>query len=616
MFFLRHYTLNHCRHVMHQAASHYRKEGSKLTPSLREDLKNKILSLEVAIEQKDRVKADNLTKELEGFVKQYLPKSWLKWGFELVFALAFALVVAVVVRQMWFELYEIPTGSMRPTFMEQDHLTVSKTQFGINVPLETTHFYFNPKLVQRTSTIIFSGDGLPLNDTDTTFLGVFPYKKRYVKRLIGKPGDIFAFYGGKLYAKNSKGEAIDVLRTAPWMLPLEHIPFMSFDGQPKSIDKQTIVFTYFNTPLGKVSVDSLGIWHGEVYDGTKWVADDLSSELAPHSSIQSLSDLIGMKNYAMGQLYTKEQLDKEKLKSDEEGVLYLVLRHTPHLDFSKGAKNSPRFFKVLTTVIPLQKEDLEMLKKHLYTARFVVKNGKASRYSHESSTAGPHSPTLEGVPDGTYEFYYGKGYEVHLGGITTELPEEHPLYKLTPERTQLLYNLGIGWHTAFQPGSQYQAWPYRYVYFRDGDLYTMGGKIMDKENAHLHKFIESEKKHQEEAAKNDPYIAFIDHESPLKSDTNVFDVFGLHIPDKSYLALGDNHAMSADSRIFGFVPEANLQGAPEIIIWPLGKRLGYPSQRPYPTFVFPRLIVWAVALLIGIISYSIYCSRLRRKVQL
>ena len=39
--------------------------------------------------------------------------------------------------------------------------------------------------------------------------------------------------------------------------------------------------------------------------------------------------------------------------------------------------------------------------------------------------------------------------------------------------------------------------------------------------------------------------------------------FGLKIPPKSYLALGDNHAMSADRRDFGFVPEANVRGGPD-----------------------------------------------------
>ena len=38
---------------------------------------------------------------------------------EMAVAIAIALVVATLVRQTWFELYEIPTGSMRPTLKKK-----------------------------------------------------------------------------------------------------------------------------------------------------------------------------------------------------------------------------------------------------------------------------------------------------------------------------------------------------------------------------------------------------------------------------------------------------------------------------------------------------------------
>jgi signal peptidase I len=107
-------------------------------------------------------------------------------------------------------------------------------------------------------------------------------------------------------------------------------------------------------------------------------------------------------------------------------------------------------------------------------------------------------------------------------------------------------------------------------------------------------------------------VAFIDHGRP---DLNQ-EAFGLKIPENQYLVLGDNHAMSADSRVFGFVPQANLQGVPEFIFWPVGDRIGRPDQKPYPTFVTPRMIVWALAALTALVSYLIYCYRLRRPLQL
>jgi signal peptidase I len=51
---------------------------------------------------------------------------------------------------MWFELYEIPTGSMRPTFKEQDRLIAFKTSFGINIALVEDQFIFEPDHIKNT----------------------------------------------------------------------------------------------------------------------------------------------------------------------------------------------------------------------------------------------------------------------------------------------------------------------------------------------------------------------------------------------------------------------------------------------------------------------------------
>lgn len=607
-FFSKRYGMNQCRQILQQGAALYKKHP-------RDDLKNQLLALQSAIDAGDKKRADELARQNEEFYKQHYPKSWFKWTLELAFALMVALAVATVIRQMWFEPYEIPTGSMRPTFKEQDHLTVSKAQFGINIPLKTEHFYFDPDLVQRTSAIIFSGDGIALDDTDTTFMGVFPYKKRYVKRLIGKPGDTFAFYGGKLFAQDKEGHWIDELQNAPWMEKLDHIPMISFEGQPHQLNKQEIVFTYFNIPYAKVSQAKNGSIVGEVFNGKEWVLDDINAAKTPHDSIRTLSDVTGMRNYAMAQLYTADELAKEGLKADAQGVLYLVLRHTPNLDYSKGELEQPLSFpRLLTTVIPLQESDLKTIMDSMYTSRFVVSNGRANRYNLEKLPFNGNTPRLGAIPDGTYEFYFGKADQVNFGGLTSALPKDHPLYQGTPELVQRLYNLGTGWNNAFQPGPTGQrVLPRRYAYFRNGDLYLLGSVFLKKDDPRLKAFVEKELKKQNDSTAQNPYIAFTDHGAP---DAKTLQAFGLKIPEKQYLALGDNHAMSADSRVFGFVPEANLQGVPEYIVWPIGDRLGRPEQKPYPTFTAPRLIVWAIAAVLGLVSYAIYCYRLRRRIEL
>ncbi len=72
--------------------------------------------------------------------------------------------------------------------------------------------------------------------------------------------------------------------------------------------------------------------------------------------------------------------------------------------------------------------------------------------------------------------------------------------------------------------------------------------------------------------------------------------------------------MSSDSRAFGFVPEANLQGAPSLILWPTGERMGAPWQAPYKLLELPRLIVWSTVALSGLIWYVLRRRYLHRPI--
>ena len=93
---------------------------------------------------------------------------------------------------------------------------------------------------------------------------------------------------------------------------------------------------------------------------------------------------------------------------------------------------------------------------------------------------------------------------------------------------------------------------------------------------------------------------------------------GLHIPEKMYLALGDNHAMSLDSRIFGFVPEENLQGTPILLFWPPGERFGVPPQPDITSWKLENLYVLVGAGIAGFLSlgYFRYQSSYRRYLKL
>ncbi len=606
--------LTHTFHLFRRKQSHLSAEQKKL-------LERELRALQDAILKKDKKAAKYQTKVVRDLAEQLFPKTSLEKAKSFVVALVIALCFALLIRQTLFELYEIPTGSMRPTLKEKDRLIVSKTSFGINTPFRLKQAYFDPSLVQRNGIFVFSGEDMDIRDVDTRYFYIFPGKKQYVKRLIGKPGDILYFYGGLIYGIDKDGNDISKELQISRLDHIEHIPFIHFEGKtitsPQSVNGVfTPVLLYqMNEPVAKLFINESNQVEGEM------LPIHVNGEKTSHAPLL-YGDLWGIKNFGMARLLTKQQVlqyTSESLNGVPEGVLYLEIQHHPNLQNIKVKRDLRGRVRPMiglsTSVIPLDMEHIKTLFSHLYTARFVVKNGFAYRYGmSESALQSPFLPKLANVPDGTYEFYHGTAYKISWQGLAFELSKDHPLYKLDPQRMQLFYNLGIEFDTRMVPPNSYPSlFPSRYVYFREGALYAMGAELFSSSDALLEIFH-----HAELMRQSSSYVPFIDHGAPLQADgsldVSMIKQFGLAIPEKAYLALGDNHAMSADSREFGFVPEENLKGAPDLIFWPFGPRFGHPNQPPYPFMNFPRAVMWA---LVGtcLVGYGLY-HRKRNKLPL
>lgn len=627
------YTLHKSRGILRHAYALYKRKAKEMPSTVKTEWETLLERLDHALLAQNREQADALAREVEAkgehdFKQSTFEHIWdflfgLDSGWSLIPTILFALGLALLVRQMWFEPFEIPTGSMRPNFKEQDHLTVTKTAFGINTPMETSHLYFDPDLVQRGSIVIFSGDKLNMRDVDTNFLYILPYKKRFIKRLIGKPGDTVYFYGGKIYSIDKDGNPNKELIDGSWMHNLEHIPFLSFEGEVIPLPPNQLLLKQMDQPIGRLVYNSSGNITGDIFNGKEWSKDDPKAQKDKHDTLQTYSDYLGMRNFAMARLLTKEELinyTNNDLSGLEAAPLYLELRHDPNLTNPRPRIDTTGQHAVLTpftTVIPLQQKYLDAIMDNMYTARFVVKNGRATRYNVEGQHFDNMSPRFSNVPDGTYEFYFGKGKKIGFAAVPYELDKDNPLYSKNPANIQKLFNLGMELSNYFDPKANNQVWfPHRYAYFRDGDLYLLGVPILKKDDPVLVAFNQREAQKEEKATANKPYVAFKDHGAPIKNgeyDKDFIRAFGLTLPDKMYLVLGDNHAMSSDSRVFGFVPEDNLQGAPVYIIWP-PDRLGSPPQKPYPLITTPRLIIWGIAGIVGLIWYLLHRRNIRKPI--
>ncbi len=611
------YTLNKMKRILRQSYRLYCRKAKILDAGAKEKIQSHLSSLQTAILQKDAPIAARIGAQLVETAGRLMPKTLWDKARDFVCAIGFALIVAVAIRTMWFEPYTIPTGSMRPTLKEGDFLLVSKTDYGINVPLRSAHFYFDPTLVQRGSICVFSAENMDIADADTTYFYLFPGKKLFVKRLIGKPGDILYFYGGQIYGINAQGKDLDMFRNASWFQSLEHIPFIRFDGKVETSDLRqgifnTATFYQMNKPVAKLSATPIGTTAGEM----------LSDKSQP--PLVQYSDLWGFKNFAMSRLLTPAQV-KQFYPADaeeEKGVLYLELTHHPSLQgaqFIRDENNRLRpDFGVSISLLPLTQEQIEAISRNLITCRFSVEKGVAYRYgmSLKNSSALPYLPRLPDVPDGTYEIQNGKVYKVLWGSATRELPPEHPLYRNDPERVQLLYNLGVEFLTYYNPAKNSRIHPSRYAYFRNQDLYLLGAPIVKKDDPNLVLFLKREYQKQSMSTSVRPYLPFEDAGPPMTSDGTIdadfIRKYGLVVPEKMYLAMGDNHAMSADSRQFGFVPEDNLRGGPSFLFWPPGPRWGSLPQAIYSHLSLPNLFIWSSAIMIALTSFYYLRRRLQQ----
>ena len=483
------YSIKKCKHILRHSTHRFQKKKNKLSPEACSQIQDALLALQNEIMQKNQSNADVLAKRVESLFVSHLKKSGWEQFKELIFALAFALVVAILVRQIWFEFYEIPSGSMRPTFKEQDRLVVSKTAFGINIPLQPAEFYFDPDLVKRNGIVIFTGENMDIRDVDTMYFYLFPGKKQYIKRMIGKPGDILYFYGGNIYGIDRDGKDITASLQPEILSKIEHIPFIDFDRKltapPNPINGVfSPIFIYqMNEPVVKLYVTSSNQVHGEMLNPPQ-----VHEQGAPR--VTDYGDMWGFKNYGMVRLLTREQLKNiadNTIQDVEEGLLYLEIRHHPSIANVKMIRDELGRLRpsigLSTSIIPLQEKHLKKIMSTMYTARFEVKNGKAYRYGMDPKAAASSIflAKLPDIPDGCYEFYNGKAYEIRWQGIATELPESNPIYRFDPAHVQLLFNLGIEWDTRFFPEVKNQRIvPARYTYFRDGDLYLLGAPVLKK----------------------------------------------------------------------------------------------------------------------------------------
>lgn len=595
------YSLRKCRNVFKDAVIRHKALSKHLSSDLMNQFEHQLDALDLAIQNKDTETANLKVFEVQQFLIEHGKKTTFEHIREFTVAIILALIIAAVVRQMWFELYEIPSGSMRPTFRESDRVLVFKDTFCINKLFETDHFYFEPKYVERGSITVLTGDKLDLPDVDTVYFGLFPGKRRYVKRCVAKDGDRLYFYGGKIYGIDKENKPLGLIQSLPNLSNLEYVPFISFEGKIEQ-EKNAFIMRHMNIPVAKIELSRSGTTNGtnlepDHHFGKDWGLDNFGiSRLLEAQDLPPLAKALGYTN--------------------DKAMLYLEIKHSPKLPVNQAPDSNghPMLLTTELSWIPLDAVACQTIKESLYTARFFVRKGTAFRYT-------PEGPDLQGrgvaldkqIPDGCYEFIDGAAYEIGFGAIAHLLAPTHPLYPHSIKALKTLYNAGIDFSNSTNNPKRYNHFPSRYSYFNEGSLYTLGKPLFDKTDSTLAAFNEREAARQKQQK---GYTPFVDNGPPTKDgslDVEFIKAYGLPIQEGHYLMLGDNHASSNDSRFFGAVPQKNLQGSPALIFWPPGPRWGSPPQPALPLFRVSNVVVVSSAIVLIWLSLAYYNRRTSRK---
>jgi signal peptidase I len=109
--------------------------------------------------------------------------------------LIIALILAIIIRSLFIQPFFIPSSSMENTLLIGDRLFVTKYSYGYS----RHSFPFSLKLLPKR--ILYSE---PDRGDVIVFKTPADNRTDYIKRLIGKPGDIVQFIKGDLYLNQTK----------------------------------------------------------------------------------------------------------------------------------------------------------------------------------------------------------------------------------------------------------------------------------------------------------------------------------------------------------------------------------------------------------------------------
>lgn len=154
-------------------------------------------------------------------------------------SLGLAVLAALTIRWLLLEAYVIPSGSMLPSLLINDHIFVNKITYGVRAPF-SEKWLVKFREPERGEIVVFK---YPV-DPNTFF----------IKRVVGLPGDKIKFDNGSLYLNGEIQEKI--VPQSTWDFDwLRDADFNSRDGLYRDSKSNYVHFTEILKPSGSHKVD-------------------------------------------------------------------------------------------------------------------------------------------------------------------------------------------------------------------------------------------------------------------------------------------------------------------------------------------------------------------------
>jgi signal peptidase I len=125
---------------------------------------------------------------------------WFAKIYSLVDTAWTALLVASLIMYFLIQAFKIPSGSMRDTLLEGDHLFVNKFVYGFQIPFSGGKKILPLRQIQRGDIVVFRAPESALSPQEIRD----NVKKDFIKRCVGLPGDVIEVIDKKLYVNGEE----------------------------------------------------------------------------------------------------------------------------------------------------------------------------------------------------------------------------------------------------------------------------------------------------------------------------------------------------------------------------------------------------------------------------